>query len=67
MKRLSSQDLGTKKKRAEPFTADKIEELWRRGVLGDQDPQTLLDMMIFMCVFLLFIVGRRIVTCKGMK
>ena len=48
MKELRSQGIGAKK-RAEPVTASEEEMLWMKGLLGDKNPQTLLDTMVWMC------------------
>lgn len=46
MKRLFSTGLG-----AEPITIDKESSLWKKkkGLLGDQNPQALLDTMMYYC------------------
>ena len=46
--------LGMKKKRTEPIIADNIEDLWRGGLLGDQDPQKFLDTIWSLCVVVFF-------------
>lgn len=46
MKELRAKGIGTKKKQVELISASEEEVLWERGVLGDKDPQTLLDTMI---------------------
>ena len=47
MKRLQAAGKGTKKKQAEPLTIQE-EILWQKGLLGDHNPQVLLDTIIFM-------------------
>ncbi len=47
MKRLQSKGLGSKKRQAEPLSLDEEEILWEKGLLGDKDPHTLLDTMVF--------------------
>ncbi len=49
MKALRGQGIGCKKKQAEPITASEEEQLWDKGLLGDSNPQVLLDTMIWMC------------------
>ena len=49
MKQLLSQGVGTKKKQAEPILASDEELLWEKGLLGDKDPQCLLDTIVWMC------------------
>ena len=48
MKRLQSAGVGSKRKQAEPLTAEEEELLWQKGLLGDANPQTLLDTIVFM-------------------
>ena len=48
MKPLQSEGIGSKKKQAEVLPQDDEELLWRRGLLGDATPQTLVDTMVFM-------------------
>ena len=45
MKRLR----GVKKRQAEPITVEEENKLWEKGVLGESDPQTLLDTVLFLC------------------
>ena len=47
MKRLQAAGIGSNKKKAEPITV-KEEILWQKGLLGDSNPQTLVDTMLFM-------------------
>ena len=47
MRRLRSQGLGTKQKKAEPLTGNDEDLLWQKGALGDHSPQCLLDTLIF--------------------
>ena len=49
MKRLRSQGLGVKKKRAEALTIEDEDKLWEEGLLGATTPHTLLDTMVYMC------------------
>lgn len=49
MKDLRSKGVGTRKKQAEPVTTEEKELIWSKGLLGDTDPQTLLDTMVWMC------------------
>ena len=48
MKRLQVKGIGSKKKQAEPLTEQEEEILWEKGMLGDANPQTLLDTIVFM-------------------
>lgn len=47
MKRLQAKGLGSTKRQAEPLTQHDEEVLWQKGLLGDKDPQTLLNTMVF--------------------
>ena len=49
MKSLRAEGLGTTPKQAEPLTPQDEEKLWAAGVLGDHNPQALVDTMVFMC------------------
>ena len=49
MKRLRASGLGVKKRQAEPITIEEENTLWEKGVLGESDPQTLLDTVLFLC------------------
>ena len=49
MKRLTAAGVGVKKKKAEPLSLKDEDELWQQGLLGNQDAQTLVDTIIFMC------------------
>ena len=48
MKRLQRSGLGSKRRQAEPLTLEEEELLWKKGLLGSSNPQTLLDTMLFM-------------------
>lgn len=48
MKHLQSRGIGTKQKQAEPLTEEEEELLLDNKILGDHDPQSLLNTMIFM-------------------
>ena len=58
MKRLCSMGLGVKKGQAEPTFIQEDNLLWDKGCLGEQDPHTLLDTMLFLC-------GIHFVLCSG--
>ena len=47
MKQLQFKGLGSKKRQAEPLSQQEEEMLWQKGLLGDKNPKTLLDTMIF--------------------
>ena len=49
MKKLRARGIGTTKKQAEPLSPEEEEMLWEKDLLGDKDPQTLLDTMLWMC------------------
>ena len=40
-----------KKRQAEPITVEEENKLWEKGVLGESDPQTLLDTVLFLNSF----------------
>ena len=48
MKRLQQSGLGSKRRQAEPLTLEEEELLWKKGLLGSSNPQTLLDTVLFM-------------------
>ena len=48
MKALQRSGLGSKQQQAEPLTQEEAEMLWKKGLLGSSNPQTLLDTMMFM-------------------
>ena len=48
MKCLQAQGVGSKKKQAEPLTVEEEELLWKKGMLGDATPQSLLDTIVYM-------------------
>ena len=47
LKRLQSKGTGSQKKQAEVLTEDEEDLLWNKGLLGDANPQSLLDTMVF--------------------
>ena len=49
MKRLRSLGLDVKKRQVEPITIQEENNLWEKGILGEHDPQTLLDTLLFLC------------------
>ena len=53
MKRLKSKGFGVVVKRAEPIDIKEEEMLWSSGILGDSEPQSLLNTIIFMCGYYL--------------
>ena len=48
MKHLQAAALGSQRKQAEPLTREEVEILWEKGLLGDGNPQSLVDTMLFM-------------------
>ena len=48
MKHLQAAGLGSKCKQAEALTREEVETLWEKGLLGDANPQSLVDTMLFM-------------------
>ena len=48
MKGLCAQEQGVERKRAEPITIDEENIMWEKGVLGDGNPQTLIDTLIYL-------------------
>ena len=46
MRRLQSSGLGSRKRKAEPLSLEEEELLWRKGLLGDGNPQALVDTMV---------------------
>ena len=48
-KRLTATGTGTVKRKAEPLSSSDEEQMWQMGLLGSDNPQTLIDTMIFMC------------------
>ena len=48
MKRLQAVGLETGQRKAEVISFEDEELLWERGILGDDNPQSLLDTMLFM-------------------
>ena len=51
MKQLQASSLGSTKRQAEPLSREDVELLWRKKLLGDATPQSLLDTVAFMNVF----------------
>ena len=49
MKKLRSSGLGVKTKKAQSISIEDESALWEKGLLGECDPQTLLDTMLFLC------------------
>ena len=48
MKRLQIAGIGSIKKQAEPLTIEEEELLWQKKLLGDHNPQSLLNTMMYM-------------------
>ena len=48
MKRLQASGIGTAQRKAQPITFEDEEILWRKKILGDSTPQSLLDTMLYM-------------------
>ena len=48
MKESASDGLGLTKKQGEVITLDEEEQLWSKGVLGDSNPQQLLDTIVYL-------------------
>ena len=48
MKRLTAIGLGSKKRQAEPLSEENEEQLWEKGLLGDHNPVSLLNTIVFM-------------------
>ena len=48
MKRLTRKGVGVATKQAEPITPHEEEIKWEKGVLGNQDPKTLLHTLVFL-------------------
>ena len=48
MKRLTAIGLGSKKRQAEPLSEENEEQLWEKGSLGDHNPVSLLNTIVFM-------------------
>ena len=48
MKRLQTAGIGSVKKQAEPLTIEEEELLWQKKLLGDHNPQSLLNTMMYM-------------------
>ena len=48
MKRLQASGIGTAQRKAESITFEDEEILWRKRILGDSTPQSLLDTMLHM-------------------
>ena len=48
MKRLQALGLGTKQRKAEVINCEDEEAMWEKGILGDGNPQSLLNTMVYM-------------------
>ena len=48
MKRLQSAGIGAVHRKAEPITFEEEEILWQKGVLGDHNPESLVNTMVYM-------------------
>jgi hypothetical protein len=48
MKRLASKGIVKGKKRAAPISFDEEEELWSKGILGDDSPRKLIETLIYL-------------------
>lgn len=48
MKELTKSGLGTKKKQAETISIDQENKMWTEGILGEDNPQKLLDTIIYL-------------------
>ena len=48
VKRLTAIGLGSKKRQAEPLSEENEEQLWEKGLLGDHNPVSLLNTIVFM-------------------
>ena len=48
MKEMASRGIGTRSKQAQEITEDEEESLWSCSALGDCDPETLSDTMVYM-------------------
>ena len=48
MKRLQKKGLGSKKRQAEPISIEEEEKLWNSCLLGSNNPQALVDTMLYM-------------------
>ena len=47
MKRLQASGLGTQQRKAEVISYESEDIMWEKGILGDGNPQALLDTMLF--------------------
>ena len=48
MKERQAQGLGSSQKQAEVITTEEEEHLWRTGVLGSDNPRTLIDTLLYL-------------------
>ena len=48
MKRLQASGLGTQQRKVEVISYESEDIMWEKGILGDGNPQALLDTMLFM-------------------
>ena len=53
MKRLQKQGVGSVRRQAETLSEDEEDSLWAKGLLGDNNPQSLLDTKVFYIGFIL--------------
>ena len=59
MKRLQVVGLGTGQRKAEVTSFEDEELIWEKGILGDNNPQSLLDTMLFMNYLYFALCGRK--------
>ena len=56
MKCLTSSGLGKERKQAKPITEEDDKILWSKGLLGDNEPTTLVNTLVYLFGKLLFVV-----------